>query len=412
MSRVLLLTPNTPYPTDSGGAQRTFLLYQALRQRYEVDLVLVNDDVLSEEARQILTSQFNLKAQIYPDGGGSGPRQWTLPVRPLNTVLSWLVRLALGSRLTLFKSPAMSTALSKVLDEASYSAIVCRYMWPASQTGAYGRVPVFVDVDDLPSETWLSQAASAKRRVVAWMGRWVAQSYAAGEQRELQSAAGVWVVKDKDMSVWQGRQACLLPNMPFAAYPDGVRPLPVAPADKPVVIGVGLFDWEPNKKGFDWFVRQVWPKVHQQIPVAELHLVGKLTDTQIAANWKAVPGVRYLGRVADLEAQYRLATIAVAPIFAGGGTNIKVIEALAMGRPCVVSPHAAKGFEQLKGLHVAADESVFANACVSLLKRPEGIRIEEAGEASVAANQAFSFDGFASAVLAVMDLTTTGRSIQ
>jgi glycosyltransferase involved in cell wall biosynthesis len=403
MSRILLLTPIAPYPADSGAAQRSFLLYQSLSRQAPVDLVLVGDDTLAPQVRQVLESQFNLVGQIEQDSGGMPPRRWNYKIPLIGTPLRRGTRVVFGSKLTLFRSARMAKALADVLARRDYMAVATRYLWPATQTDAFAHLPVFIDVDDLPSEMWFSRAAAAKvpGSLGARCAERMAHSYQAHERVELARAAGVWVAKDKDMAALPDRPARLLPNVPFASYPDGVQPLPQPQGSAPVLLGVALFDWPPNRAGFDWFVKKVWPLVHAQRPDARLHLVGKLSDPDTQRAWQATPGVHCLGRVDDLQAAYQAAHIAVAPIFTGGGTNIKVVEALSYGRCCVVTPHAAKGFEGLSGLHTASEPAAFAQACLSLLAAPEQAA-QEGQQASRSAGRVFSYAGFAQAVQAVL----------
>jgi len=411
--RVLLLSPVSPYPAQSGASQRTFLLMQALRQRMDVDLALVNNDVLAPDVRDTLTAQFNLVAHLPSDHGDFPPRRWNFNYPLVGTPLRRLTRMLLGGLATLYRSPAMSAGLQRVLAQKSYQAIVGRYLASACQTDAWANLPVFLDVDDLPSEIWFSHATAAQAS-----GRWVgtrcatriAHDYQRLERECLARCAGVWVAKEKDRAAVPSGHAGLLPNIPFASYPDGVKPLAAPEAVSPIVLGVGLFDWLPNKTGFDWFVREVWPLVRQQRPDARLHLVGKLSDSALLQAWEAVPGVSCLGRVADLQACYQQATLAVAPIFSGGGTNIKVIEALSYGRCCVLTPHAAKGFEAMAGLSVADGAGPFAAACVAALSDPASA-LARGLEASDSANAVFSFSGFAQAVHQVMAQATPDRSL-
>ncbi|WP_290868653.1 glycosyltransferase [Aquabacterium sp.] len=402
MSKLLLLSPIAPYPSDTGAAQRTFLLYQALRARHDVTLVLVNHRQYSEDQLKILRERFNFLGQVSPDGGRFPPRVWNFNIPLLGTPLRRLTRLVLGGRATLFSSPSMSANLAAMVAGKGFDAIVTRYLWTACQTNAFALGPVCVDVDDLPSEVWSSRSAAARAKgaISASCAQRIAVDYARRERDQLARCQGIWVAKEKDMAAAPDVKAALLPNIPFGAYPDGVRSLP-SPSQSGVVLGVALFDWPPNKAGFDWYVRNVWPLVHRARPDATLHLVGKLSDADLKERWQSVPGVKILGRVEDLTAAYAGASLAIAPIFSGGGTNIKVVEALSFGRCCVVSPHAAKGFEQLLGLEVAQDAQSFASACLALLSdAPEApVRAQQVSET---ANRHFSFAGFKRAVLDVM----------
>lgn len=399
--KCLMLSPVSPFPPDTGGAQRSFLLYQALRSEYDVDLVLINKKAFAPELLATLQSDFGLVARIPADDGGWEPRRWRFRIPLVGKYMRRAVRVWFGAKSTLFRCPAMSKRMGALMSSGRYDFVVSRYIWPAVQTDAFAQAPVFVDVDDLPSEVWLSRMGSASGITRFCIGR-LARAYATQELHELSRAAGAWVAKAKDRDSLRTLAAVgLLPNVPFASYPDGVSALPFPVGSQPVVLGVGLFDWPPNRHGFEWFVKTVWPLIHAQRPDATLRLAGKIGDKHIAQSWAQTPGVHCLGRVEDLRLEYQGAALAVAPIFTGGGTNIKVIEALSYGRCCVLTPHAAKGFAGLDGLRMADSVDSFAQACLELLAQPtEAMTEGQRGSQSV--NRQFSFASFKSNVLALL----------
>lgn len=393
--RFLFLSPNLPYPPDSGGNQRTFLLYQALAQLGRVDFLLVGDVSIPEELLPTLRAQFNYLGRVERKFGPFAPQTWSFKPARMNGPAQKIVQLLMGWRLTLFRSADMQRAVGEWLARERYDAIVTRYLATACQTGAFGARTLYVDVDDLESEVWQSRANATPRRALAWMFRTIASSYARKERALTKQCAAAWVTKASDVDRLGGGTVGLLQNIPFAAYPHGVQAL--APGARTVVLGVGLYDWLPNRQGFDWFIREVWPIVYRRRPDCELHLVGKLSDPVLRAQWSQTPGVRHLGRVDDLHAAYQQALFTVAPILSGGGTNIKVIESLALGRCCVVTPHAVKGFEDMPGLHRAQGALAFAERCIELLADADRT-VNDGLAASRAARQTFSFERFGAAI--------------
>ncbi|OWQ93589.1 hypothetical protein CDN99_03765 [Roseateles aquatilis] len=409
--RILFVTPVAPFPADSGGAQRSFLLYQALRRLGEVDTVLVSARRPTDEALAVLRRDFGLKEIVEPHPGTFTLRRLDFGYGPIAVNVLRLTRWLLGSRTTLFRSRRMAARLGAVIDQGRYDFAVGRYLWPLVQADVPARLPTWLDVDDLESEVWQSRADEAGPGWLQAYYRRIAASYEQAQRALLRRMAGGWVAKARDARRLARPDLRELPNIPFANYPAPAEPLRHVAGDdgKLHVIGVAAFDYRPNLLGFDWFVTRVWPRLRERFPRAQLDLVGKLVDADVAARWAAVPGVVLHGRVPELPPYYERALFAVAPIFQGGGTNIKVIEALVYGRCCVVTPHAAKGFEGLEGLFEAADEDSFARQCADLLAAPQaGLDLGRHGARS--AGERFSFQGFARAVEAV--LTTAATSTQ
>ncbi|PZP95768.1 MAG: hypothetical protein DI587_21695 [Variovorax paradoxus] len=393
--RFLLLSPILPYPPDSGAVQRTFLLFKALQAIGHVDFLLVGDYRVPEHLLPTLRAEFNYLGHVPRQYGRWAPQEWGIGVSRIDKPLQRLVYSALGWRYTFFDSTAMRSAVAERLASGHYDAVVTRYLTTAYQAGVIGHPALYVDLDDLESEVWASRAAAEKRKLLPQLYGRIAASYRQKERELVARCAGVWVTKTKDLQAFDKGAVRMLPNIPFASYPQGVEPL--TPAQRPIILGVGVYDWLPNREGFNWFVREVWPHVRRAVPDAELHLVGKLSDEALKQQWSQTPGVRYLGRVDDLQAAYQSALFTIAPLFGGGGTNIKVIESLAYGRSCVVTPHAIKGFEMMDGLHIACDANEFSRKCEELLRDFNGT-VRAGSAAAHQANQSFSFSSFSRAI--------------
>jgi len=188
-----------------------------------------------------------------------------------------------------------------------------------------------------------------------------------------------------------------LPNIAFGAAEKEKRSEPNEASTSTIFIGVAQFRYRANEEGFDWFVTQVWPLIRNKLPMARLRLVGMPPVRRVLARWRKTPGVEVVGQVESIEPEYADATVAIAPIQRGAGTKIKVIEAVAMGLPCVCSPHAAQGLDALSGLLVADNSPSFADLCLSLANDP-GSRalLTERGKREI--DEHFSREIFAGAV--------------
>lgn len=399
--KILFVSPVPPWPADSGGAQRSFLLYQALRRLGEVDLVLITANEIAEDALRTMREDFGLKAVLKPHPGGLTLRRLDFGYGRIGVNVHRLTRWLLRSRITLFRSGPVAAEMRRLIRAGGYDVAVGRYLWSVVQTGVIDELPTWLDFDDLESEVWQSRADEAGSGLLKAYYRQIADSYAARQRDFARRIAGGWVAKPRDAARLGRPDLPELPNIPFANYPKPAEPLPYTGGDALNVLGVAAFDYRPNLLGFDWFVTQVWPRVAERFPHARLHLAGKLKDEDARARWSRVPGVVVHGRVPSLTPFYEQALFSVAPIFQGGGTNIKVIEALAFGRCCVGTTHALKGFEGLQGLHQGADADAFAARCIELLSAPAAC-LEAGRVAAGTAAARFSFDRFAAAVEAAM----------
>lgn len=376
---ILLATCNSPWPADSGGAQRTLLLLEALRELGRVDLLLcplASDWTFDQElcGRECATRNCRLVGRA-PLG-----RRKRRPPRPRSPFLAG--RIAGGLRLLrnqrgVFRRDSQAHArLNALCSENHYDLIVCHYLATALTLGvdnlAWTAIRV-VDVDDVPWRVVTSELVVRSNRTISNraldMLRYLTLRQAAS--RGIKVFDHLWVAKESDLDIAPARGVSLLPNIPLNA-PAGE--IPSNGSSGPRILIVGSFGYRPNREGALWFLRFVWPQIQTVVENCELVIVGNGSESLAGAvDFDRFPGVVVRGRVEDVTAEYQAATVAVAPILFGGGTKIKVLEALANGRPCVATVHAAEGFERLRAtgcLLVTDDPTAFARHCIFLLERP------------------------------------------
>ncbi len=139
----------------------------------------------------------------------------------------------------------------------------------------------------------------------------------------------------------------------------------------------------PNRTGLEWLTKEVWPRVQQAEPSAELHIVGRVPPP---AGERVPAGVRYLGTVPSLDGVYRDARVAVVPLLAGSGLKIKLVEAMAHATPVVATPVGADGvdFEQAesRALSVCKEAVQFAQAICAVLTLDQMAWLRSSGAAS------------------------------
>lgn len=135
---------------------------------------------------------------------------------------------------------------------------------------------------------------------------------------------------------------------------------------------VGWLDFAPNKYGALHFVDKVLPKIQETLPNVELHIVGKTKDEELKRYLNSRKGVKALGFVDDILAEYTNCRIIIVPVYLGAGTSVKFVEGLMMNRPIVSTPMGARGFETVchpgKEYLLAKDDNEFAANVIKLLQ--------------------------------------------
>jgi glycosyltransferase involved in cell wall biosynthesis len=150
-------------------------------------------------------------------------------------------------------------------------------------------------------------------------------------------------------------------------------------SDSQVAVFIALMGWTPNADAATWLATDVWPLVVAQLPGAILQLVGR--DPSPVVRALAGPGVKVTGTVPQILPYLKGAAVALAPLRMGGGSRLKVLEALSSGRPVVATSVGVEGLEDLVGHGVVVGDSPaeLARGIVDLLSDP--MRAEELGAA-------------------------------
>jgi glycosyltransferase involved in cell wall biosynthesis len=167
------------------------------------------------------------------------------------------------------------------------------------------------------------------------------------QPRAIRDADETWFVSSVEMERL-GRHARAAVFVPNGASPELFALPALAGAGAPALAFVGPGAYEANAEAVNWLIRLVWPSVRRAVPGAELRLVGRGWD-----SFARIEGVNVRGYAARLDEELREARAVVAPLFAGGGTKLKVIEAMAAARPVVTTSVGAEGIPPSPGLVVA-----------------------------------------------------------
>lgn len=331
--RILLVSPASPFTPQSGAQQRTALLHQALQALGEVDTLLIEPT--------------------------SGPSRLEPPKPGVLARGLWHQRpLGIGKYRP---DPTLNAALQAAdIDLGSYRLIVSRYLNPICKLIIPSGVHTVVDLDDWGYHYAPGVLALAARLKSAFADRLA--------QHQLKRFDAFFFVSQRDQARHPELQSAVLPNIPF--NPPST---PFSQPDSTTLLFVGSLWYAPNREGIDRFLAHSWPLIKAVQPQTRLLLVGAAPPA-VRQVWEQHADVSAPGFVDDLGEAYRHAAFTLAPIYSGGGTNIKILESLAYGRACVTTPHCANAFRAdlgNAGLAVAHDDAQFAEHCIAWLSDVE-----------------------------------------
>ncbi len=341
-----------PFDKQKGGSnQRSHLLVEALSKLATVDVVVFHNDSVSD----IPNAKVIFSQELAPESHGLANTKDRLmrALHPMNPT----------SFFPVFKK--REEILDGIIAQGDYDYIVIRYIESAIQIGLlkyFNRL--IVDVDDYPVDNLIKKAKVAsglRNRLHFYL------------MSALMSVCTRKVLKSICHSFYPNKQqphpvnSTYLPNIPFYQLD---RILPDA-EDNHRILFVGPMEYEPNSQGVLHFIQRVMPIIREAVPDVTFRVVGAKGEADVERALNNTPNVSRAGYVDDLVSEYEKCQICVAPIYAGAGTNIKVIEAMQMRRPCVVTRTASRGFEDILDNNddylIAKDDNDFAVKVVQLL---------------------------------------------
>jgi glycosyltransferase involved in cell wall biosynthesis len=148
----------------------------------------------------------------------------------------------------------------------------------------------------------------------------------------------------------------------------------------PRLVFTGSMDWLPNEDGMSYFVDEILPRIRAQVPGVTLSVVGR-APTPAVRRLAEQSGIEVTGRVEDVRPYVARGTAYVVPLRIGGGTRLKIFEAMSMGKAVVSTTVGAEGLPVTHGrdILIADDPQAFADAVIRLIREPRiRTRIESA----------------------------------
>jgi glycosyltransferase involved in cell wall biosynthesis len=264
-----------------------------------------------------------------------------------------------GSRHAYLSLPVLADVRAAVAG-AQYDLVHAERLYVADAAMAVDTPRRTLDLDEDDAWSWRQAAPDADR---AWH-----EAEARAEDRLLERIGPhvdrLFVSGAADRQTLISRH----PGLDTTVVPNAVS-LPVTADrddDSRTLLFVGSFGYAPNVEGICWFVSEVLPLIPAHLPL-RVCLVGRGVTDEIRALGND-PRIEIVGAVEDLAPFYRSAALAIAPLRTGGGTRLKVIEALAYGVPVVASSLALRGIAVDDTMVWRADDGpAFAAAIVAAL---------------------------------------------
>ncbi len=359
MSRILFLSGWFPFPADNGSKIRIANLLRGLASEYQVTLLSFADkpaaDLDVSAAKKICDDVQIVPWQAY-NPNNRRARLGMFSVTPRSILDTF--------------SPEMQTRIERTLGANQYDLVIASQLTAASYAPYFGNVPAifeepevgllyekFANAKNLKDRlrhglTWEKH----RRYVASVMRRFRACTVVSNAERELLRKCApeydaVHVIPNAiDLNEYTKSHAAPQPN---------------------TLIFTGSFRYFVNHEAMTWFVGEVYPRVQAEIPDVRLTITGDHANLGLPQ----ATNVTLTGVVDDVRSLIASSWISLAPILQGGGTRLKIVEAMALRTPVVATSKGAEGLDARHNEHllIADEPDVFAREVVRLLRDP-GLR--------------------------------------
>jgi glycosyltransferase involved in cell wall biosynthesis len=361
--KVLQLCSHPPFPPDQGGKIRSFHLLKALHEIADVNLVCFQHTPDERQAGDALVDLGFPIISLVPVP--SYTATWWHHLRSINPLLAQRYGLT-----------TLTDATRAHLSTTSYDAIIVD--GPDALLASIGiervtRAPLVYIAHNVESEVYRRCLALARRSLKSAVVAHVDYvKMVRLEHARARTFGAVVTVSTRDARVFQrwapAASVHVIPNGADCSYfaPMDIRPEPGA------IVFTGTLNYAPNRDAISYFADRIFPRIRGGFPSAIWYVVGRDLDG-VGRSLQGRSGIVPTGYVEDVRPYLGRAQVIAVPLRAGGGTRLKILEAMAMARPIVSTTVGAEGLELDAGEHLLlADEpDAFADAVIGVLRHPE-----------------------------------------
>jgi glycosyltransferase involved in cell wall biosynthesis len=342
--RFLFLSPRQCWPPLSGAKLREYYFARALGQHADLTHVHFTEP----GAAPLTLADLPFCREVIPI---PKPRAYT----------PWKIVRGLTGRWPLpvlnYTSSEMSAALTRAVRSEHFDLVHLDSIHMAASVEpvaeAMGATPrVVYNWHNIESEVMRRYRASEHSPFRRLYSAITARQLAQLERSILNSAFGHVVCSDRErdrlLEIAPEARIAVVPNGVDTAYFENTATLAAPPTR---IVFVGLMNYHANVEAAVSFARDVWPRLCSRLPGVTLTIVGASPAPAVLAL-RGGPGIEVTGTVPDVRPYYREALAAIVPLRTGGGTRLKILEAMAAGVPVVSTPLGAEGLDVTPGENI------------------------------------------------------------
>ena len=371
---VMVVSPYVPFPLSHGGAVRMYNLMRRAAREFDQVLVCFVDELQTVPAELLAICVEVVEVKRF------GTHAHPSTERP--------------DVVEEFDSPVMRAVLRQTVRKWQPRVAQLEFTQMAQYTGECTPAKTALVEHDITLDLYAQLLATKDD----WETRRQYERWVRFEHQAWGKVDRVVTMSDKDrQAVGRGHAVALANGVDLERF----QPSPEQP-ERARILFIGSFAHLPNVLAIDWFVREAWPMLRELDPA--LHIIAGSKPEFFLERYKDraqpaldQPGIEIESFVADVRPAYRRAEVVIAPLLASAGTNIKIMEAMAMGKAIVSTPAGINGLDRLENgrdVVVVNTGEEMAAAIVELVREPARRRGLET-QARRTAEQHYSWDRIA-----------------
>lgn len=359
--KILFLSTWFPYPADNGSKLRVYQLLRSLAKTHHVTLASFSFGEAAPDPKHLLDTCCERVEIVHRNPFERARVAQASRFASLTPVVNQPV-------------PEMAALTTRLVNETRFDRVIASTTGTAAYALLVQQTPRVLEEHNSPGR-WAHERFLQPARPITRMRRWLSwhktKRYEAALYRqfalctmvsEADRAATLSVLKDATTRVET------VPNGVDCTYNQPG----IAHVTPESLVFNGSLTYDANYDAMQVFLSGVWPRLRQEIPSISLTITGSVAGVDLA-GLALDAGVHLSGFVEDVRPLVAGAAVCVAPIRQGGGTRLKILEAMALGTPVVATSKAAEGLNVNAGEHllIGDNETEFANCLLRLLRDDE-----------------------------------------
>ena len=361
--RILWLKTELLHPVDKGGKIRTYHLLKQLKADHHITYLTLDDGSAPADAADNAVEYCHDLIRI--------PHA-TREKFSTGFYAELAVNLAspLPYAIRKYKSEQMTKAIREATSKDHFDVVICDFLAPAVNLPRDLKTPVVLFQHNVEASIWQRhyevQSNPIKKRYLYWQWRKM-QKFERAACRRVDSVIAVSEADAQMMERDYGLEKVY--DIPTGVDIDFFKPTSTVTTRRNSLVFTGSMDWLPNEDAMQYFINDVMPLVRETVPDLRLTIVGRSPYPSLVELAQTDKNITVTGRVDDVRPYIEEATAFIVPIRIGGGTRLKIYEAMAMEKPVISTTVGAEGLPVRDGkdLMLADDPKAFAEAVVKVL---------------------------------------------